>query len=104
MDQNQHRADKERTTELEKANARLLAEIADRELAETTLRASEERFRVALAGAPITVFNQDRELRYTWMNNPQWAMHSRDVLGKRDEDLFAPETARRLTELKRRVL
>src|SRR5207302_1640097 len=65
---------------------------------------SEERFRVALAGAPITVFNQDRELRYTWMNNPQWAMHSRDVLGKRDEDLFAPETARRLTELKRRVL
>ena len=30
----------------------------------------EERFRVALAAAPIVVFNQDLELRYTWIGNP----------------------------------
>jgi PAS domain-containing protein len=35
--------------------------------AEQSLLKSEERFRVALQDSPITVFNQDRDLRYTWI-------------------------------------
>jgi PAS domain-containing protein len=38
---------------------------------EEILRQNEERFRVALKDSPITVFNQDRDLRYTWIYNPQ---------------------------------
>ena len=34
------------------------------------LRQSEERFRVALKASPVVVFNQDLNLRYTWINPP----------------------------------
>ena len=41
----------------------------------------KERFRVALKSAPVVVFNQDRELRYTWINSPVLAWAERDVAG-----------------------
>jgi PAS domain S-box-containing protein len=94
----------ERTAELEALNARLRGEVEERKRIESILRASEERFHVALHSGPFTVFNQDRELRYTWMSNPQMGMSSPDVIGKRDEDLFPPETAAVLTRLKREVI
>jgi formate hydrogenlyase transcriptional activator len=79
-----------------------LAELA-RTKAELSLVESEERFRVALKDSPITVFNQDRELRYTWIYNPQlyW---QREVIGKRDEEIVGPKKAAVLVQLKRRVL
>ena len=53
--------------------------------------------------SPITVFNQDRDLRYTWIYNPQiyW---QHDVLGKTDDEIIGPKKAAALNELKRRVL
>jgi PAS domain S-box-containing protein len=78
-------------------------DITERMEAEQELRRNEERFRVALKDSPITVFNQDRELRYTWVHNPQF--HCReDIIGKTDEELLGPENAARLIELKRRVM
>lgn len=70
---------------------------------EEDLRRSEERFRVALKDSPITVFNQDRDLRYTWIYNPQlyWQL---DALGKTDEDIVGPRKSAKLTSLKRQVL
>lgn len=94
----------ERTAELEHLNAQLLTEAKEREKVEATLRASEERFRIALCSGPFTVFNQDLNLRYTWISNPQMGMRSHDVIGKRDEDLFLPDTAAELTRLKEQVL
>ena len=49
----------------------VLRDISERKHAEEMVRQSEERFRVALKDSPITVFNQDRDLRYTWLFNPQ---------------------------------
>lgn len=70
---------------------------------EEDLCRSEERFRVALKNSPITVFNQDRDLRYTWIYNPQ--LYSQlDVLGKTDEEVFGPKKAPKLTSVKRQVL
>lgn len=94
----------QRTSDLEKLNAKLTDEIRERTRIEETLRESEERFRLSIQTSPITVFNQDSQLRYTWINNPQSHMRCSDVIGKRDEDLFTPEAAEELTRLKRSVL
>ncbi len=73
-----------------------------RKRAEQLLVESEERFRVALKDSPITVFNQDRELRYTWIYNPQnW---QQEAIGKTDAEIIGPRKAASLEELKRRVL
>ena len=45
-------------------------DITKRKQKEVALRLSEERFRVALKGAPVVVFTQDLQLRYTWINSP----------------------------------
>jgi formate hydrogenlyase transcriptional activator len=78
-------------------------DINERKLADEALRHSEERFRVALKGSPVTVFNQDRDLRYTWIYNPHFYWQH-DVLGKTDAEIIGSERAVRLAELKRKVL
>jgi PAS domain S-box-containing protein len=81
----------------------ILRDISERKQAEETIRKNEQRFRVALHRAPITVFTQDRDLRYTWLYHPH-LYRDRTVLGKTDAEILGPETASRLTELKQRVL
>ena len=53
-------------------------DITRQKQAEEALRQSEERFRVALKNAPVVVFNQNLELRYTWINSPILAWAERD--------------------------
>src|SRR5208282_5026545 len=76
----------------------------ERRRTEEALRQSDERFRVALKNSPIAVFNQDRDLRYTWMYNSQLPFSGSEKLGKTPADLFDPEEAARITEVRRRVL
>ncbi|QXE24141.1 multi-sensor hybrid histidine kinase [Richelia sinica FACHB-800] len=76
----------------------------ERQRIEEALRHSEERFRVALQNSPIFVYNQDRELRYTWVYNPFLGFAVEEMLGKRDEDLIDPGDAQRLTQIKISVL
>jgi PAS domain S-box-containing protein len=68
-----------------------------------SLQESEQRFRVALIDTPIVVFNQDLDLRYTWVYNLQ-GYTDQSILGKTDADLYSAEDAARLTALKRRVM
>ncbi|WP_437832820.1 PAS domain-containing protein [Sorangium sp. So ce1153] len=78
--------------------------VAQRLRAEQALRVNEERFRKALRGSPVMVFNQDRELRYTWMHN-SFGKSEREVLGKTDAEVLEdPEAARSLDRVKREVL
>ena len=76
----------------------------ERQLTEEALRQSEERFRVALKNSPIVVFNQDRELRYTWVYNSGFGFTAEEILGKRDSDLMVAEDRQRLLAIKNRVL
>ena len=84
--------------------AALDAVAAKHQLAVEALRRSEERFRVALQNSHITVFNQDRELRYTWVYNSQPKTPAEDVLGRTDPDLWPPDEAANLVEIKSRVM
>jgi two-component system, NarL family, sensor histidine kinase UhpB len=87
--------------------ARVLAQIEQEgklAAAKEALRLSEERFRIALKNSPIMVFNQDTELRYTWLHNESVIQPGKDMLGKTDAELFPAEEADRLTQIKARVL
>ena len=53
------------------------------------LKASETRFRIALAGARTAVYEQDTSLRYVWYYNP---LVRSDLLGKTDEQRAARPT------------
>ncbi len=71
---------------------------------ERALRLSDERFRIAFEHAPISVFSQDRELRYTWIHSAHPQLVQGDVIGKTDADLLPADDAARLTALKRQAL
>ncbi len=62
------------------------------------------KFRSALRGSRVGMFNQDQDLRYTWVYNPQPGLFSADAVGKTDEDLLPPAIAAAVTEAKRRVI
>ncbi|MFN6478078.1 response regulator [Nostoc sp. DedQUE07] len=76
----------------------------ERQQADNALRQSEERFRVALKNSPIFVYNQDRDLRYTWVYNPPSGLTVEKILGKQDLDIVPIEDAQRLVAIKRGVL
>lgn len=79
-------------------------EIAEHKRLKKALAESEEHFQVVLKNSPVIVFNQDKDLRYTWMYNPGPGFSVESVLGKTDKEILSPEDAARLTEIKSRVL
>jgi formate hydrogenlyase transcriptional activator len=82
----------------------VLQDITERKRAEEALRASEERFRVALKNSPIAVLSLDQDLRYTWMYNPQLVGATSTYLGKTPIEFFGSEEGERIMESWRRVL
>ncbi len=82
----------------------IMQDITERKRAEEALRQSEQRFRIALNGSPIKVFNQDRDLRYTWVYNVQEGWSESDYLGKTDDEIFGPEIGAQMRAIKQPVL
>lgn len=71
---------------------------------EDALLLSEERFRAALKNSRTAVFNLDRDLRYTWMYNPQVEKPMSAYLGKTVGDLVGPEAGQIVEEVRRKVM
>lgn len=80
------------------------ADIHDRKMAEAALRQSEERFRVALRSAPILVSTTDEKLRYSWVHNGRVLFGDQEIIGKTDFDLLETRAAKKIMEMKRKVL
>jgi signal transduction histidine kinase len=74
------------------------------EEAEEELQVTGEQLRTILHGTTITVMTTDRDLRYTWVHNPQSGFRAQDVVGKRDDEVFPPDVAKPFIELKQEVL
>jgi PAS domain S-box-containing protein len=75
----------------------------DKNRSEEALRESDERFRIALKNAPVSVAAQDCELRYIWAYNQKTA-NPKQIIGRLDSEIFTPEEAAHLDIIKRRVL
>lgn len=61
------------------------------------------RFEQAIAGAGISVFTQDRNLRYTWVFSADDLLRG-DVLGKTDFDVLPPSSCGPIVALKQRAI
>ena len=89
---------------------RLQAEEGQREAlaaalqATHALRESEGRFRIALGESKIVVYEQDRDLRYTWIHNPQLGFTPEGILGKTDGELLLSEDVLTKTWILRKFL
>ena len=81
-------------------------DVTERKRTEDALRVAEGRFRTALRTSGVSVFNQSRDLRYTWVHDPVLGIQPDELVGRTDDEFFAtlPETAERLTAIKRRVI
>lgn len=68
------------------------------------LRRSEQRLRVALTNSSVTVYEQDRDMHYTWIYNPSAGYTPEMVVGKTDQELLPYDEATILAEIKGDVL
>ncbi|MCK7615103.1 sensor histidine kinase [Roseibium sediminicola] len=94
--------DLERANDLLKVeNMQLNSEVGR---SQSELNRITDRFETALTGSNISVFSQDRDLRYTWIHNPRFGFEPGEVIGKSDRDVLDSETAEEVVTLKRRVM
>jgi hypothetical protein len=63
-----------------------------------------ERFWIALEDSPVIVFNQDKLLRYTWINSPSLYWAATEYIGRTDKEIVGGIEGERLTAVKRKVL
>jgi len=77
-------------------------EAAERLKAQQALRLSEERFRLAAHSESVTLYEQDRNLRYVWLY-PSHPEHA-GALGKTDLELLPGPEGQALMALKREAL
>ncbi|MGK7924109.1 MAG: PAS domain S-box protein [Spirulina sp.] len=86
---------RERTKQLQQANATLRDEINERIKTEAELAKSEERFRLAVDNIPDIFAIYDRDLRYQFANTRAlevWERPLEAILGRSDGELFPPDS------------
>ncbi len=68
------------------------------------LRGRFARYETALRGSQVTVYTQDRDLRYTSLSNPMLGRSIEDILGRTDEEIFPADGGAAIIDLKRKAL
>src|SRR5262245_7190086 len=94
-------------TELEKLKSeyrRLQDQISAQAWELNLLRARFARYETALRGSQVTVYTQDRDLRYTSISNPMLGRSIEDILGRTDTEILPSDGSAALIAVKREVL
>jgi PAS domain S-box-containing protein len=89
---------------LETENQRLEALVDAQAWELKTLRARFARYETALRGSQVTIYTQDRNLRYTSITNPMLGRAIEDILGCTDEEILPPDGGAAVIALKREAL
>ena len=80
-------------------------DVTAQRAADEAARGLAERLQLALDCSAVALFQQDRDLRYTWIYNPALGFEAAQVVGKRDADLMEiAADAEVITAWKRGVL
>jgi PAS domain S-box-containing protein len=82
----------------------MFTDVTDLHDLNARLAEQTRRFERALANSAITVFEQDRDLRYNWVHNPALGADPATIVGKTDADMLDSQAAAELERLKRQVL
>jgi len=79
---------------------------AERRLRSLTeeLDSTVQRFQIALRGADITVFAQDRDLRFTWLSADVRGVPAQDFIGRSEDEMLPAELGPRMREFKQAAL
>jgi two-component sensor histidine kinase len=70
----------------------------------TELEEAKQRFEIALRGSPISVFSQDRDMRFTWAHNAPAGLSPEFLKGKTDAEVLPAEAAAVIMAAKRKVM
>lgn len=79
-------------------------DVTERRRLEQAVRESEQRLRLATRMVDLVAYTQDRDLRFTWIVNPQIVGDARQVIGRTDAELLCAADAARIVPLKQRVI
>lgn len=97
-------ADDSELAKLKRENERLYDQVNAQNWELNLLRARFARYETTLRGSQVTVYSQDRDLRYTSISNPMLGRSIEDILGRTDEEIRPPESAAVMIAIKREVL
>lgn len=86
------------------SKSELEKEIRDREEAERKLKEIENNMKVIVSNTPDHLIMQDKDLKYTFVINPQLGLREHEMIGKTDFDFFSIKDAVWLTKVKQSVM
>ena len=77
-------------------------DVTEQRASEEASRLSTQRLELALKCSSVVLFQQDLDLRYTWIYNPVLGFDGSEVVGKRDGDLMERIADAEVTEALKR--
>jgi two-component sensor histidine kinase len=89
---------------LEKEYHRLQDQVTAQAWELNLLRARFARYETALRGSQVTVYTQDRDLRYTSISNPMLGRSVEQILGHTDAEILTLDGSATIISAKREVL
>jgi len=89
---------------LEKEHRQLQDQVSAQAWELSLLRSRFARYETALRGSRVTVYTQDRDLRYTSISNPMLGRSVEDILGHTDAEIMTSDGSAALVAVKREVL
>jgi len=96
--------DESELTRLQEERQQLEARVSAQAWELSLLRARFARYETALRGSQVTVYTQDRDLRFTSISRPIFGRGIDDILGRTDEEIFPVDSRTAIIELKRAAL